>query len=236
VTAVRRRLVEGPLTRWALANGHRLVLLIGRTWRVRYVGREVVDRARFAAGGPVVYALTHGVLLPLVFTHRGRDVQALISESRDGEIITRITSALGFGAVRGSSSKGGAEAVVRLAKLARAGYDLAITPDGPRGPRGSVGPGTIRVAARGKAPIIPVAAAADRAWRARSWDRFLVPKPFARVWVVYGEPIRADGARSEDEVAALAARVAEGMARVEAEAEEYASGCRTAPSVHRVPA
>jgi len=220
-----RRFVQGPLTRWAIAGGPRILLSLGSTWRVRYVGREDVDAARFAAGGPVLYALSHGVLLPLVFAHRDRGVRVLISESRDGEIIARIVARLGFVPVRGSSSRGGAEAVIRMAKEARAGWDLAITPDGPRGPRGSVAPGALAIATRGRVPIIPVGVAADRAWRARSWDRFLVPKPFARVYVAYGAPLDPQ-----------AASVEEGLARVEAQAEDCLRGRCAAERALRVPA
>lgn len=231
-----RRFVEGPLTRWAIANGHRVLLAIGGTWRVRHVGREAVDRERLAAGGPVLYAFTHGVLLPLAFTHRNRDVRVLVSESRDGEIITRITDRLGFGAVRGSSSRGGAEAVAGMAKLGREGHDLAITPDGPRGPRGSVAPGAIHIAARGRVSIIPVGVAASSGWRARSWDRFLVPKPFARVWVVYGPPITVDEMGDEAEIGGRVTELEAGLARAEAEAEDYAAERRAAPVAHRIPA
>ncbi len=230
-----RRFVQGPATRWGIRSGHHLVVAIGRTWRVRHVGRESVERAR-GGGGSVVYVFTHGVLLPLSFTHRNRDVQVLISESRDGEIITHITGNLGYGAVRGSSSRGGAEAVIRMARRAREGHDLAIAPDGPRGPRGSVAPGTVQIATRGRVPIVPVGVASDRAWRARSWDRFLVPKPFARVWVVYGAPIDPSGSRSEGDLGSIVARVEKGMADVEAEAEAYASGRRRAQSALRIPA
>ncbi len=168
-----------------MAHGHRLLRLLGGTWRVRFAGGEHVERAR-AERGAVLYVCTHGAILPLVYTHRNRGAQVLISESRDGEIITRITARMGFGAVRGSSTRGGERAVVELAKRARAGHDLAITPDGPKGPRGSVGPGTALVASRAGIAIIPVGVAADRAWRASSWDRFLVPLVRARIAVAYG--------------------------------------------------
>jgi lysophospholipid acyltransferase (LPLAT)-like uncharacterized protein len=152
---------------------------------MRHAGVEQVERAR-AERGAVLYVFTHGVILPLAYTHRNRGVYVLISESRDGEIITRITGRMGLKAVRGSSTRGGGRAVVELARLARAGHDLAITPDGPKGPRGSVGPGAAFVAARAGIAIIPIGVAADRAWRASSWDRFLVPLVGARVAVAYG--------------------------------------------------
>lgn len=207
---------------------------LGGTWRVRHVGRERVDRER-RGGGPVLYAFTHGVLLPLAYTHRGRRIHVLISESRDGEVITRVVEPLGFGTVRGSSSRGGTRALAELARRARAGFDLAITPDGPRGPRGSAEPGVVIVAARAEVPIVPVGVAASRSWRARSWDRFLVPWPGARVWVVYGEPLRF----SRDDLAradAGANAVERAMAAAEAEAEACLAERPRTASTHRIPA
>lgn len=218
----------------AIHAGPQVVRALGATWDVRHVGRERVDRAR-RGGGPVLYAMTHGVLLPLVYSHRERGIRVLVSESRDGEIITRIIERFGFGTVRGSSSRGGARAIARMVALAREGWDVGITPDGPKGPRFSAEPGAVWVAAHGDVPIVPLGVAADRAWRARSWDRFLVPKPFARVWVVNGPVIRfarADLARID----AASALVARAIADAVTEAEAYASGREVALSVHRIPA
>ncbi len=224
--------VKGPLTRFAIANGHRVLRALGATWRIRHWGAGSVAAAR-QSRGPVLYAFTHGVLLPLAFTHRGRNVQLLISESRDGEIITQITSRLGFGAARGSSSRGGAKAVLRLARLGREGHDLAITPDGPRGPRGSVAPGVRLVAERAEVPIVPVGVAARPAWHARSWDRFLVPPPGARVWVGYGPALRPEPDEDDD---ALARRIARAMADVEAECLRLANGGEPVDAWQRGPA
>lgn len=218
----------------AITAGPHVVLALGATWNVRHVGRERADAAR-RSGGPVMYAMTHGVLLPLVYTHRDRGIQVLVSESRDGEVITRVIERLGFRTVRGSSSRGGARAIAQLVALAQEGWDLGITPDGPKGPRFSAEPGAVLVAARGEIPIVPLGVAATRAWRARSWDRFLVPKPFARVWVVYGAPIRFTR-EDVSQLDAAAATVARAIADVDAQAEAYASGREVAPSTHRIPA
>lgn len=227
-----KKFIQGPLTRFAIANGHHLVLALGRTWRIRHDAARAVDAAR-RGNGPVMYVFTHGVLLALAYTHRRRAIQILISESRDGEIITRISGKLGFGASRGSSTRGGERAVLRLAAKGRAGYDLAITPDGPKGPRGTVGPGPAIVAARSGVPIVPVGVAADRAWRARSWDRFLIPKPGARVWVTYGAPIHV---RRGEERLALTERVERAMADVEASAQRRLEGVEPPQGPQQVPA
>ncbi len=229
-----RSFVTGPLTELAIERGHLALLALGRSWSVRHVGRARVDAARFGCG-PVLFAFTHGVLLPLAYSHRRRAIHVLISESRDGEIIARVTGKLGFGSVRGSSTRGGQRAVLQMVARGREGYDLAITPDGPKGPRGSVSPGVIAVAARCGLPIIPVGVAADRAHEARSWDRFLVPLPFARVWVVYGAAMRIDGANGGSEASAACAELGRMLAATEEEARAYATGRRTPEDAHRVP-
>ena len=228
-----KRFLHGPVTTAAIALGHLIILVLGRTWRVAHVGEDCVAGARFGAGrGPVLYAFTHGVLLPLTFTHRDRDIRVLVSQSRDGEIIARILGRLGFDTARGSSTRGGDRAALKLAALGRAGYDLAVTPDGPRGPRGSVAAGVAVVAARSAAPIIPVGVASRPAWNARSWDRFLVPPPFARVWVVYGEAIDVPGGSAPESVAE---RLGGALAGAEEQARRYAAG-ETPASTVRMPA
>jgi lysophospholipid acyltransferase (LPLAT)-like uncharacterized protein len=226
-----RAFLAGPVTSLALRAGHLLVLALGVTWRVRHVGPEHVVQAR-GVRGSVLYVFTHGVLLPLSYTHRSRDIRVLISESRDGEIIARVVSRLGFGSVRGSSTRGGTRAVAEMVALAREGHDLAITPDGPRGPRGSVAPGTWITSSRGDLPVVPVGVAARPAWRARSWDRFLVPLPFASVWVVYGPAVLPSGEPAEE----TAARIAEEMAAAERQALGYAAGSPVPGGWGRVPA
>ncbi len=153
-----------------------------------------------AAGQPVIFAVWHGRLLPLTFYHRHRNITAIISRSEDGEYIARLVEGWGYRTVRGSTSRGGSSALRSLVKAARAGESLAITPDGPRGPRQRLQPGVITAAQLTGLPIIPLACGASRAWWPGGWDRFCVPKPFARVRVMYGEPRWVDRAASEDEL------------------------------------
>jgi lysophospholipid acyltransferase (LPLAT)-like uncharacterized protein len=149
----------------------------------------------------MIFALWHGQLLPLLFHHRNEGISILISEHGDGEIIARVAKSLGCRAVRGSTSRGAARALLGLVRELQEGHDLAITPDGPRGPAHSVAPGTLVVAQRSGAPIVPIAAHASWGWRLRSWDSFLIPGPFARVTVAYGDPmyVNAADARSAAE-------------------------------------
>ncbi len=225
---------RGPLTGVALLVGHFFLLGLGRTRRVRHVGATAVDGLR-ADGCAPFYVFSHGFLLPLAFTHRHRDIRVLISLSRDGEILSRVTERLGFRTVRGSSTRGGREALVEMCRQVRAGFDAGLTPDGPKGPRGSVSPGAVVIARRESVPLVPLAVGADRAWRLKSWDRFLVPKPGARVWVVCGAPHRVATSDAEASVEAECRRLEHAIAATENLADVYASGTVTPSDVRKGP-
>ncbi|MFL5574431.1 MAG: lysophospholipid acyltransferase family protein [Gemmatimonadaceae bacterium] len=204
--------------RWLTRLGYRGIRALASTWRVRVVHHEPVDALR-AEREPVVFAFWHGQMLPLLFHHRDEGVAILISSHRDGEIIARIAHRFGFRTVRGSTSRGGGRALLGLVRELERGGEVAVTPDGPRGPAERFAPGALIAAQRANAHIVPVAATADRAWRLRSWDRFLVPKPFARVTVAYGPPTRvaATTAReATEEAARFEALIAEAVARAAA--------------------
>lgn len=188
------------------ALGYATLTSLLATIRYRLTGHE--NRAQFmATGTPIVYVLWHGRLLPLAHYHRGEGLSTLISRSGDGEYIARIVRRWGYVPVRGSSSRGGREGLTAMVDQVRQGRSMAITPDGPRGPKQKMKAGSLVLAQRTGAPVIPVSAAADRAWWFESWDRFLVPKPFARVNIAYGEPIWIPASAEPEEVEALSARV-----------------------------
>jgi lysophospholipid acyltransferase (LPLAT)-like uncharacterized protein len=168
---------------------------------------------------PVIFVLWHGRLLPLGYLHRGQGVYGLASMSADGEYIARILQHWGMPMVRGSSSRGGDTAFREMVRVVRAGHSMSITPDGPRGPREVLKPGVLQLAQLTGAPLIPLAAAADRGWWFGSWDRFLVPKPFARIAVTYGEPITIDRDADVDTLAGKAKQVEASMRTIMADAE-----------------
>lgn len=168
------------------ALGVWILRVLGRTWRVRVRYDGPLRRARDDST-PVIFTLWHGHLLPLLYHHRGEGVAVLISEHADGEIIAQVATRLGYRTVRGSTSRGAARALLGLVRVIGEGRDLAITPDGPRGPAKSFAPGPSVVAQRSGAPILPVGVWASSAWRLKSWDKFLIPRPFARVHIAYGD-------------------------------------------------
>lgn len=169
------------------------------------------------AGQPFIYALWHGRLLPLCYYHRNRGIVALISASKDGDYLADFLSSWGFNPVRGSSSRGGREALRQLVRLARAGNSLAITPDGPRGPMQKLKPGVLVTAQLAGVPILPLSGATDRGWWPGKWDRFLVPKPFARIKVRYEAPMRVPRDASESDLQHYADELEKQLNRMTAE-------------------
>lgn len=188
--------------------------------RLRHHGDGPV-RQWEARGEHFILAFWHRHLLLMPYAYRGRRISVLVSQSRDGELIARTVARLGIDSSRGSSSRGGAAGMRSLLRKAAEGWDLAFTPDGPRGPAGEVQPGVILAAAATGLPVQPVAVGASRAKRLRSWDRFLVPLPFASVHFVYGEPLRVE---RRGDPAAAAAELKRRLDGAEAEAERLAAG------------
>ena len=182
-----------------------MAALFATTRSVR-LGQENYLRFR-REGTPVVFVFWHGQILPLVYYHRDEGIVVLVSEHADGEYITRVAERHGFATVRGSSTRGATKGLKGLIRAARAGRDIAITPDGPRGPAGDFKPGALAVAQTLGLPIVPVAAAASGGWRFNSWDGFLVPKPFARVALGYGEPVFIPRDATREELVTSAAEV-----------------------------
>jgi hypothetical protein len=201
--------IPGPL---ALAAGPVLgaIALRALAGTLRIRREEAPVAPLWAARVPLIYAVWHDrmLLLPYLYGHRGAHV--LTSRSRDGELVARWIRGFGLDPVRGSSSRGGGEALRALTRALRSGGEVVVVPDGPRGPREVLKPGVIALARRSGAPIVPMAVGASSEWRLRSWDSFRIPRPFARCVVRFGEPIHVsrdahrageDAARKEVEAA-----------------------------------
>jgi len=215
--------------RWLVRGGVVLVRTLAMTWRIELSNAEPMRRARHASDKGVIFALWHGELLPLLWQHRGEGVRVVISEHRDGEIIARIAESLGFRTVRGSTTRGGARALLAMCDALERGEEIAVTPDGPRGPAHVFAPGTLVAAQRAGVSVLPVAVAVSSAWRLGSWDAFMIPKPFARLTIAYGDPlmVSAPGAR---EAATEAPRFADALERTVSTAERAAGGSATGAS------
>ncbi len=180
------RAVKGFSWRRAIGWLLGLVLLLWRaTFRIRFV-----DGRRAAAGKPpYLHAIWHAEQLTCIMANDDRTMVSMASRSKDGDFITGILDVLGVKAARGSSSRGGAGALLEIDRWIKGGHTCALTVDGPRGPRHSVKPGILRLAQRLGKPVVPGVAIPSRVWRARSWDRFEVPLPFSKVTVIFGDAI-----------------------------------------------
>ncbi|MFQ5511395.1 MAG: lysophospholipid acyltransferase family protein [Candidatus Krumholzibacteriia bacterium] len=168
--------------------GAGLIRAWGSTWRIEFHGEHFrEDACRHA---PVhVYSFWHGRMLALSYSFREQGIQLLASEHRDGELMGQVVRSLGYGHVRGSSTRGGARAIRELVARLRAGYHLGLTVDGPVGPPYVFKPGPIEIAKLSGAPLIPITASTPNPWVLSSWDAFQMPRPFARVSVRFGRPI-----------------------------------------------
>jgi len=173
-----------------------LLGLLTRSWRVEVHG-EAPWRALADHGKPYVLLCWHDALLPLLWWHRRRGITIVVSEARDGRYLAAWARRLGYSESRGSSTRGGVRALLGAVKALRAGRPAAFTPDGPRGPRRVFKDGALLAAQRGMASVVAVHAGASRAWRLRSWDRMLVPQPFARVRIAYGAPVEVGPGKAQ---------------------------------------
>ena len=165
-----------------------LIKAICATLRVQVLRGDIEPAVR-AQRRNVIYAFWHGHLLYLMYRYRGSGVYILVSQSQDGEVLSRILRRFGLPSIRGSSSRGGRRSLLELVRLTRAGASAAFAPDGPRGPRQRAQSGVIILARLTETPIIPVAVGARWKIEFHSWDRLLLPLPGSRLIVAYGEPV-----------------------------------------------
>jgi lysophospholipid acyltransferase (LPLAT)-like uncharacterized protein len=167
--------------------GYRLIALLGSTLRWRTEGLEHFD-AIVRGGRQPVMAFWHGRILPAAYYFRRRGIVVITSENFDGEWIAGIIERFGYGTARGSTSRGGRKALLQLRREMAAGKAAGFTLDGPRGPGRVAQPGAVWLAKATGNPVLPFHLEASRHWTLHSWDRTQIPKPFATVALVVGEP------------------------------------------------
>ena len=168
-----------------------VLALLCRTYRWRIEGAGHYQSV-LASGKQPILALWHGRILPGLHYFRHRGIVVITSQNFDGEWIARILHKFGFGTARGSSSRGGARALVQLRRDLDAGRPAAFTVDGPRGPARVVQSGVVFLAGATGHPVVPYHVESDRHWTLGSWDRTQIPKPFSTVALVIGEPIHVE--------------------------------------------
>jgi lysophospholipid acyltransferase (LPLAT)-like uncharacterized protein len=179
------------------ALGHPLIWLLGTSWRWRVEGHEILDRVHASGRFPVM-AFWHGRILPSIYFFRHRDIVVITSDNFDGEWTAKIIHRFGYTTARGSTSRNAARAALRAKRRMEEGHAVGITVDGPRGPALVVQPGAVWLAKVTGNPIVPFHMEADPSWTTRSWDAGQIPRPFSRVAVVFGEPMRIPADATDD--------------------------------------
>lgn len=208
--------MQKKLTAWLVP---RLIFLIHKlmAWTIRW---EFVGERYQPGQAPYILSFWHARILMMPYAYRGWNGSMLISEHRDGAYIADAVELMGIQSSRGSSTRGGARALLEMIRIARNGRSLGITPDGPKGPKEVVQPGTVQLSKKSGLPLRAVCYATKRHWRANSWDRFYIPKPFTRGVFVIGEPVFAD---SDDDAKNLR-RFQQAMDDVQRQADSYFDG------------
>lgn len=184
-----------------------LVKLLSATYRVRIVDPEN-EADILKNSGRLVYASWHQRFFPgITFFSTRKPIAIIISKSRDGEMAARAVDVLGWHPVRGSSSKGGKAALEEIKALGSSDYKVGHIVDGPQGPFGKIKPGLIRIAQYADLPIVPTITSGQNVWIFNSWDRFMVPKPFSRVIIRFGQAIHVPGQLDTSEFEAVRVKV-----------------------------
>lgn len=197
--------------------------LLYLTYRFHYISQDAEDSARkIHPKGQVALAIWHRNAIACLLTYAKKRLAILVSLSFDGEVIAYVAKFFGVHSARGSSSRGGMEAFKQLMILHKEGFDLGITVDGPRGPIYKVKPGIIAAASRTGMPILPFTSVAKREWvLSRSWDKFRVPKPFAKIYCFYGEAIVVPKGAKNYEFAMYAERLESALTNLDEVAARY---------------
>jgi lysophospholipid acyltransferase (LPLAT)-like uncharacterized protein len=210
-----------PGRRWKAATiaafGTPVIAALGRTYRWRETGTEHLERI-YTEGRRPIYALWHGRIMPGIIYLRDRDIVVITSENFDGEWIARIIRRFGFDTARGSTSRGGAKALVQMRRELQRARPVAFTVDGPRGPREVAQPGAVWLAGATGQPILPFHIESSKYWTARSWDRHQVPKPGSDVAVAMGPPIEVPADRNPDAIEQGRRELETALARLRQEA------------------
>jgi lysophospholipid acyltransferase (LPLAT)-like uncharacterized protein len=184
--------IEGWRARWLIGFAYQLIQLWVHTLRFELDDRG--DIVRLGQQRPFLFAVWHNrlLLLPSVFRRflSPRPAAALISASHDGDLLAAMVERFGYGTIRGSTSRKAASALLRLTEVFAEGTHLVITPDGPRGPAYQLGQGIIFLAQKCNAAIVPANMEYSSCWRFKSWDRFILPRPFSTVRVIFGVPLQ----------------------------------------------
>ncbi len=183
--------------------------LLGKTWRPQIVASDFCNPL-YEKGFPRIFCFWHSNLLPITYFFRNTGKTAVVSQSKDGVRAAAVANLWKTDIIFGSSSRGGLSALRQCLRVLRLNRSVAITPDGPRGPREVVKAGVAQLALSSQAPVITISALPQNAWYLNSWDKFMIPKPFTRIKVLMSEQILpGEFAESADPVESLRLHIQE---------------------------
>jgi lysophospholipid acyltransferase (LPLAT)-like uncharacterized protein len=200
-----------------------LINLIGLTTRFKVIGWENHENAEQNGGLPI-YTFWHDRILLMTYWWRNRRIVVMTSRSFDGEYIARFIRRFGYGAVRGSSTRGGVGAIIEMTRLMRAGCPAAFTIDGPKGPPYVAKMGAVLLAKKTGHSIMPITIAPARYWKAPSWDSFQIPKPFSRAQVYLAKPIYVPSDADENVLAAKRDELQQALDELNRLGDEWRNG------------
>jgi len=206
---------------WLISwSAYLLLRLIGSTLRFKFKreGEEILDAAPEAYPG--IYCFWHRTMIPAAYRFRNRQFAIMISQSFDGECIARIVEKLGFRPVRGSSSRGGATALLEMREELNRGHLAVFTADGPRGPLYVAKPGAVLLAQNTGHKIYSFHVTVERAWILKSWDRMMIPKPFSRASLFLTAPFAVPSNLNEGQIEEWRNRLQGDLDRARVSAEE----------------
>ncbi len=217
---LRKRVVNRVFVQWLLS--HLVALLMRFVYLTSRIERQPTEAALPYMHGekPAIFCFWHGRMIMQCFIKPPHHkMVVMISQHNDGALITAIMRRFRIGAARGSSKRGGREAVRAMLDIASRGDNLCFTPDGPRGPNQVAAPGAAFTAMKTGYMLVPVSFSATRHWRNHSWDRFMIPKPFGRIHYRIGDPITVAPDSDAEALAAASAHLTAALNHLTAEAD-----------------
>lgn len=191
-----------------------------KTLRVSYKNKKVIEDLKKNKQN-FVLAFWHGTMLLPWFLHRNDGFAALTSKSKDGDLLAKQLKHWKYKVVRGSSSKGGDVALGVMVDLAKNGYSVAITPDGPRGPEHSFKAGAVIISKRSGVPVVLMGVGIKSKKKLKSWDKFQIPNPFSNVKIIYSDPVYVDSKLGFDETSKIIEECEQKLNELQKEAEKF---------------
>jgi lysophospholipid acyltransferase (LPLAT)-like uncharacterized protein len=185
---------------WIISElAHWIILIVGKTLRWKVEGWESFA-SHHKSKGKGIFVFWHGRIFTAAYYFRNKGIVVMTSRNRDGDYIARAILRLGYGVARGSSTRGGSSALLKMFHELKRRCDVAFTIDGPLGPRYVAKPGAVWLASKSGAPIYPFNISPEKKWVFQSWDHFQVPKPFTRVVLMMAEPILVKPQATQEEL------------------------------------